>query len=78
MMETLYGNGLVLLGLWVSTSLVMLFIWGVLAWAVLKFFRGRESDGDGREPPTTETPTTCARPSTMTRGVALDPVMRKG
>ena len=35
MMETLYGNGLLLLGLWVSTSLVMLLIWGVLAWAVV-------------------------------------------
>jgi hypothetical protein len=35
MMDSLYGNGLLLLGLWVSTSLVMLFIWGVLAWAVV-------------------------------------------
>jgi hypothetical protein len=35
MMETLYGHSLVLLGLWVSTSLVMLFFCGVLAWAVV-------------------------------------------
>jgi hypothetical protein len=35
MMEALSGNGLVLLGIWVSTSLIMLFFWGGLAWAVV-------------------------------------------
>jgi hypothetical protein len=41
MMESLYGNGLVLLGLWVSMSLVMLFIWGLLAWAVVNILSRR-------------------------------------
>jgi hypothetical protein len=35
MIASLYGNGLVLLGIWVSMSLVMLLFWGVLAWAVV-------------------------------------------
>lgn len=41
MMESLYGNGLVLLGLWLSMSLVMLFIWGLLAWAVVNILSRR-------------------------------------
>ena len=41
MMESLYGNGLVLLGLWVGMSLVMLFIWGLLAWAVVNILSRR-------------------------------------
>ena len=45
MMEALYGNGLVLLGIWVSTSLVMLFFWGGLAWAVVN---GLSRQGFGR------------------------------
>jgi hypothetical protein len=35
MMGSLYGNGLVLLGLWVATSLAMLLFWGLLSWAVV-------------------------------------------
>ena len=45
MMESLSGNGLVLLGIWVSTSLVMLFFWGGLAWAVVN---GLSRHGFGR------------------------------
>ena len=54
MMESLYGNGFVLLGVWVSTSLVMLFFWGLLAWAVVNvlsrqgFARRRAGASDHR------------------------------
>jgi hypothetical protein len=47
MIESLYGNGLVLLGIWVSMSLVMLLFWGVLAWAVLNII-SRKGSGSRR------------------------------
>jgi hypothetical protein len=47
MIESLYGNGLVLLGIWVSMSLVMLLFWGVLAWAVLNII-SRQGSGSRR------------------------------
>ena len=54
MMESLYGNGLVVLGLWVSMSLVMLLIWGLLAWAVVNILSRRRFRGHGRAPPANE------------------------
>jgi hypothetical protein len=35
MTGSLYDNGLAVFGLWVATGLVMLFLWGLLAWAVV-------------------------------------------
>lgn len=43
MMESLYGDGLELLGLWVATSLVLLLVWGLLAWAVVKILSRQRS-----------------------------------
>jgi hypothetical protein len=43
MLGSMYGNGLVLVGLWVATSLVVLFLWGVLAWAVVTMLSRRGS-----------------------------------
>ncbi len=43
MLGSMYGNGLVLVGLWVATSLVVLCLWGVLAWAVVTMLSRRGS-----------------------------------
>jgi hypothetical protein len=70
MIESLYDNGLVLLGIWVSMSLVMLLFWGVLAWAVVNIISRQGSGRRWGTPPPTDIPATYARPSAMTRGVA--------
>jgi hypothetical protein len=50
MLESIYENGLVLLAFWVVTSLIMLFIWGLLAWAVVSILSLRASHGGGHRP----------------------------
>jgi hypothetical protein len=42
MLDSIYGNGLMLLGLWVATSLVMLYLWGLLAWVVVVMLSRRD------------------------------------
>lgn len=42
MMESLGTNSLVLSGLWVATSLLMLLVWGLLAWAVVSILSRQE------------------------------------
>jgi hypothetical protein len=73
MMESLYGNGLVLLGLWVSMSLVMLFIWGLLAWAVVSVLSRRRFRRTWAGATGYRNSHNSTRPSAMTRGVALGP-----
>ena len=41
MIESFYGNGLLLLGLWTATSIIMVFLWGLLAWAVVNLIARR-------------------------------------
>jgi hypothetical protein len=64
MMESLYANNLVLSGLWVATSLLMLLVWGLLAWAVVSilsrrgFGRRRVDPASTRQPDETRPPPT--------------------
>jgi hypothetical protein len=61
MLGSMYGNGLILIGLWVATSLVVLFLWGLLAWAVVTMLSRRGSARDGRVAPTDEVCTGAQR-----------------
>lgn len=50
MIESFYENNLVLLGFWTITSLGLLFLYGLLAWAVVSVARHRSGKRSG--PPT--------------------------
>lgn len=45
MIESIYGSGLLVLGLWIATSLFVLGFWGALAWAVVHLLSRRERRG---------------------------------
>jgi hypothetical protein len=45
MIESIYGSGLLVLALWIATSLFVLGFWGLLAWAVVHLLSRR---GGGR------------------------------
>jgi hypothetical protein len=50
MIEMFYENNLVLVGLWTITSLVLLFVYGLLAWVVVHLAQHRSRGGMGHRP----------------------------
>ena len=66
MLGSMYGNGLVLVGLWVATSLVVLCLWGFLAWAVVTMLSRGDPRGMKRVPPIAGTCTGAPRTDSHT------------